>query len=81
MLEGLAREMVRTVQSLRKEKDFVITDHINIYYNGNEKLDKMINMYKDYIMGETLAENIEKKETKNKYMLNDIEAYINVEKI
>ena len=81
VLEGLAREMVRTVQSLRKEKDFIITDHINIYYNGNEKLDKMINMYKDYIMGETLAENIEKKETKNKYMLNDIEAYINVEKI
>ena len=73
--------MVRTVQSLRKEKDFIITDHINIYYNGTEKLDKMINMYKDYIMGETLAENIEKKEIENKYMLNDIEAYIDVEKI
>ena len=32
-------------------------------------------------MGETLAENIEKKEIENKYMLNDIEAYIDVEKI
>ena len=28
ILEGLAREFVRTVQALRKEKDLVITDHI-----------------------------------------------------
>jgi len=81
ILEGLAREMVRTIQSLRKEKDFIITDHINVYYNGNEVLDKMINMYKDYIMQETLAEKIEKKEVENKYMLNDVEAYIDVERI
>ena len=81
ILEGLAREMVRTIQSLRKEKDFIITDHINIYYNGCDVLDKMIDMYKDYIMGETLAESITKKELDNKYMLNDIEAYIDVEKI
>ena len=81
ILEGLAREFVRKVQSLRKEADFIITDHINIYYYGDENLDKMIDMYKEYIMGETLAENIEKDSSiTNKCVLNDIEVFINVEK-
>ena len=81
ILEGLAREMVRTIQNLRKEKDFVITDHINVYYSGNEKINKMVGMYKEYIMGETLAERIEIKEVSNSYMLNDEEIYLDVERI
>ena len=82
ILEGLAREFVRKVQSLRKESDFIITDHINIYYDGDSTLDKMIDMYKDYIMGETLAENITKDNNLNdKCMLNEIEASVKVEKI
>ena len=60
ILEGLAREFVRKVQSLRKDADFVITDHINIYYNGTEAIDKMLDMYKDYIMGEVLGEKLVK---------------------
>ena len=81
ILEGLAREMVRTIQNLRKEKDFIITDHINVYYSGNEKINKMVGMYKEYIMGETLAERIEIKEVSNSYMLNDEEIYLDVERI
>ena len=41
ILEGLAREFVRNVQALRKEKDFVITDHIKVYYNGTDKVEKI----------------------------------------
>ncbi len=81
ILEGLAREMVRTIQSLRKEKDFVITDHIYIYYDGSEKLDKVVEKYKDYIMNETLAEKVEKKKTNNTYLLNDTNVTLDVEKI
>ena len=82
ILEGLAREFVRKVQSLRKEADFVITDHINIYYNGTENIDCMLEKFADYVKGETLANNIEKKESlKEEVLLNDEKASITVEKI
>jgi len=55
ILEGLAREFVRKVQSLRKDNDYVITDRINVRYDGNDMLDKMIQKYEDYIKNETLA--------------------------
>ena len=81
ILEGLAREFVRNVQALRKEKDFVITDHIKVYYNGTDKIDEMFKLYKDYIMGEVLGDELIKDVSlKNKYKLNDEEAYIDVKK-
>ena len=82
ILEGLAREFVRNVQALRKEKDFVITDHIKVYYNGTDKVEKMFKLYKDYIMGEVLGDELIKDVSlKNKYELNEEVAYIDVEKI
>ena len=82
ILEGLAREFVRKVQSLRKDADFIITDHINIYYNGDSDIEKMITMYNEYIKGETLAEKIEKDENlSDKELLNDKEVAIKVERI
>ena len=55
ILEGLAREFVRKVQSLRKDNDYVITDRINVYYDGNDMIDKTIDKYNEYIKNETLA--------------------------
>ena len=82
ILEGLAREFVRKVQSLRKDADFVITDHINVYYNGSEKIEKMFELYKDYVMGEVLGDKLEKNtKLKDKYDLNDEEVFIKVEKV
>ena len=82
ILEGLAREFVRNVQALRKEKDFVITDHIKVYYNGTDKIDEMFKLYKDYIMGEVLGDELIKDiNLKNLYKLNDEDAYIDVEKV
>ena len=84
ILEGLAREFVRKVQSLRKEADFVITDHIKVYYNGTDQIDKMLELYKDYVMGEVLGDELIKDiSLKDKYKceLNDEEAYIKVERV
>ena len=82
ILEGLAREFVRKVQSLRKEADFVITDHIKVYYNGTDQIDKMLDMYKDYVMNEVLGDELIKDiSLTEKCELNDEEAYIKVEKI
>ncbi len=82
ILEGLAREFVRKVQSLRKDADFVITDHIKIYYNGTASVEKMLTLYKDYIMGEVLGEELIKDiSLTEKCMLNEEEAFIKVERV
>lgn len=82
ILEGLAREFVRTIQSLRKDADFVITDHIRVYYNGTDKINEMISKYKDYITGETLCDElIESKDLDNSYDMNEEEVFLKVEKI
>lgn len=82
ILEGLAREMVRTVQSLRKDADFIITDHINIYYDGDVDIDEMLNLYQDYVKGETLAEKIVKQTLDvDSVDLNSHDCKIKVERI
>ena len=82
ILEGLAREFVRNVQNLRKEKDFVITDHINVYYYGDKEIDDMFKKYKKYIMGEVLGEKLIKEEKlSNEFELNGVKCLIDVERI
>ena len=56
--EGIAREFVSKIQNLRKEKDYEITDRINIYYDGSENFIDIVKQFKDYIMKETLAKEI-----------------------
>ena len=82
ILEGLAREVVRKVQSLRKEADFVITDHINLYYHGDEMFDKMLASYDEYIKNETLADSLlEDQNIEKDIELNDIVVGLRVERI
>ncbi len=82
ILEGLAREFVRKTQSLRKEADFVITDHIKVIYNGSPKINQMLDEYYDYVMGEVLGDELIKDETlvfDDK--LNDEDVAIKVERM
>jgi isoleucyl-tRNA synthetase len=53
--EGLAREFVRRVQDLRKSADLDIADRINLSYTASPVLAKAVEEYRDYIMTETLA--------------------------
>jgi len=81
IMEGIAREMISKVQQLRKNNDFDIVDRINIYYQGNEDFEKTLNKYVDYIKNETLAIEIVSKEgLTNKFDLNGLEVYLDVEK-
>ena len=41
-----------------EEKDYEITDRINIYYDGSENFIDIVKQFKDYIMKETLAKEI-----------------------
>jgi isoleucyl-tRNA synthetase len=56
--EGLVREFVRRVQSLRKDADFDIADRIHLYYTASEGLTHAIQSFEDYIKEETLAKAI-----------------------
>jgi len=78
--EGIAREIVSKVQNLRKEKDFNITDRINLYYNSDNEVETSINNFEEFIKNETLSLEIIKKDNlENKVDLNGHEAYIDVE--
>jgi isoleucyl-tRNA synthetase len=60
VMEGLAREVVRRVQTLRRDADFNISDNITITYAASDKLAKAIEHFAEYIRAETLALKLEK---------------------
>jgi isoleucyl-tRNA synthetase len=53
--EGLAREVVRRIQIMRKEADFRIEDYITTYYHAAPTLREVLEGYGDYIKQETLS--------------------------
>jgi isoleucyl-tRNA synthetase len=57
--EGVSRELVRHLQSMRRNAKFDITDHIITYYQTKEPLIKqVINAFADYIKQETLSQEL-----------------------
>ena len=81
LAEGIARELVSKVQQLRKEKDFNITDRIDILYSENEELTKVMNSFESFIKNETLCDNfLVKDNLTEEYNLNGIEVKLDVER-
>ncbi len=66
-LEGLAREVVRRVQTMRKDADYDIADHNTLRYVATARLAQAIHRFADYIQTETLAVSIEQAEPENGY--------------
>ena len=54
--EGFVREVVSKLQTMRKEADFNVMDHIEVYVNGNEKVAAIMEKNYDVISGDTLAD-------------------------
>lgn len=55
-LEGLARDVIRNIQELRKQADFDISDRIDVWCaNVWDELKKAIGIHKEVIMDETLS--------------------------
>ena len=57
--EGLEREIVSKIQTMRKESDFVVTDHINIRYMADETLKAVMEKFACDIRKDTLADILE----------------------
>ena len=60
--EGLARELVRRIQNLRRAADFELTDRIVTYYTGGERVRRVMRSLSDYIRQETLSEELREGE-------------------
>ncbi|CAN5285819.1 isoleucine--tRNA ligase [soil metagenome] len=56
--EGNARELINRIQNLRKDKDFNLTDRIQVQVKRHVEIDNAILNFKDYICTEVLAENL-----------------------
>ena len=53
--EGLAREFVNKVQSLRKEMDLEVTQRIEIRFSSDDEVNAAVEAHRAYIESETLA--------------------------
>jgi isoleucyl-tRNA synthetase len=58
LAEGLAREVVRRVQTLRKDADFQLDDHIVTTYETDDELAAVVAAWADYIRAETLSDEL-----------------------
>ncbi|MCH5168374.1 MAG: isoleucine--tRNA ligase [Prevotellaceae bacterium] len=57
-LEGVARELIRSIQTLRKDSGFDITDRINVTLPENEDNRICLNKFYNYITSQVLADSI-----------------------
>ncbi len=56
--EGYFREIISKISSMRKEADFEVTDHIFITYEGNDKMNAIMEKYKDNFKDEVLCDKL-----------------------
>ena len=56
--EGFVREVISKIQTMRKEAGFEVMDKINIYVEGNDKIEKIITKNGEFIKVEVLADDI-----------------------
>ena len=67
--EGLAREIIRRIQNLRKRADFELDDHIEIVYrDASDGIDAVMQRFSAYISRETLANALKPDEISNEYV-------------
>ena len=61
--EGFVYEVISKIQTMRKEADFEVMDHIRVSLSGNDKVAGIVEKNKDMIAGKVLAESITAGET------------------
>ncbi len=53
--EGMIRDLVRSVQNMRKEAGFEVTDRIRLFLHGPDEMKEAVESFEDYLVSETLA--------------------------
>ena len=57
--EGLAREIVKRIQTYRKESGFEITDRVALRFEQQPVVDEVLQAFSAYIASQVLADSIE----------------------
>ena len=84
--EGLAREIVHRLQTMRKTAGFEIADYIVTYYQGGDYAKKVMTDFADYVKLETLSRSLiegkpEEGVATETFKLNDHVVVLGVKKI
>lgn len=62
--EGHAREIVRTLQEMRKDAGYNVADRIAVYFQGAKMAAEVFKDFEAYLKQETLAQNLANKKDK-----------------
>ena len=54
--EGIVRDIVRSIQNMRKERELDVTDRIILSITGSERVKAAVEVFQDYLSAETLTE-------------------------
>ena len=57
--EGIAREIIKRIQAMRKEQGLEIVDRIAVSLSKNEATDEAVNEFAEHICNQVLADSIE----------------------
>ena len=82
--EGMTREIISKIQTMRKDAGFDVTDSINVYEKDNDKIKAVMEKNAEIIKSDVLGVNIifgEIKGFEKKWNINGEEAILAVEKI
>ncbi|MCL2382803.1 MAG: isoleucine--tRNA ligase [Oscillospiraceae bacterium] len=80
IVEGMARDLVRTLQVLRKDAGFKVEQKINLkIVTDGELMQKVLELHLDKIIEDTLTENFSQDQTTDMQVIEEIE--INGEKV
>ncbi len=80
--EGAVRDVVRSIQNLRKDRNLEVTDRIILRLSGSEWLQKAVSSFEDHLLTETLADELhwEKSGSSIEIPLGDDLCFIDLEK-
>ncbi len=79
--EGLLRELVSKIQSMRKDNGYVVTDHILLGFDADQTVQRVIDTFGEQIKKDTLAESLSDKSSQpQKWDINghEVDIYIKV---
>ena len=82
--EGFVYEIISKIQTMRKEADFEVMDHIRVSLCGNEKVAGIAASNQEFIAGKVLADSITAGESlavSKEWNVNGENVTIGIEKV
>jgi isoleucyl-tRNA synthetase len=81
--EGMVRDVIRSVQNLRKERGLEVTDRIRLSIDGDALVKEAVERFRDHILEETLAEtaHFERTESAEEKDCGEVACWIDLVKV